>query len=168
MTVPGQFSFSHVYEDEYTVKVSDLPSGAYVKDITYNGISILYDAFRAGREFDQKWLRIVLARNGGSATVGMEDEGNNPLPDLTVVLLPENSRSDGALASALVVGQTNQNGEWSSSLLAPGKYYVIGTEVQVDKSPEGITRLARLRVKAHELQISPGVTSRLKLTPIRG
>ena len=128
MTVPGQFSFNHVYQDEYAVKVSDLPTGAYVKDITYNGRSILYDAFRAGRESGQSSLRIVLARNGGSVTVRMADKDDNPLPDVTVVVWPEISRSDGVLASTMVVGQTDQNGEWSSSILAPGKYFVIGAK----------------------------------------
>ncbi len=166
MTVPGQFAFNHLYEDEYAVKVSDLPTGAYVKDITYNGRSILYDAFRAGRESGQSSLRIVLARNGGSVTVRMADKDDNPLPDVTVVLLPELSRSDGVLASTMVVGQTDQNGEWSSSVLAPGKYFVIGTKAPVDKSPEGISRLTAMRTKAYELQIDSRVSARLVLTPI--
>ena len=166
MTAPGQFSFNHVYEDEYAVKVSDLPTGAYVKDITYNGRSILYDAFRAGRESGQSSLRIVLARNGGSVTVRMADKDDNPLPDVTVVLLPEISRSDGVLASTMVVGQTDQNGEWSSAILAPGKYFVIGTKALVDKSPEGISRLTGMRTKAYELQINSGVPARLVLKPI--
>lgn len=166
MTVPGQFSFNHVYEDEYAVKVSDLPAGAYVKDITYNGRSILYDALRVGRESGQSSLRIVLARDGGSVTVRMADKDDNPLPDVTVVLLPELSRSDGVLASTMVVGQTDQNGEWSSSILAPGKYFVIGTKAPIDKSPEGISRLTGMRTKAYELQINSGVSARLMLTPI--
>jgi hypothetical protein len=164
VAVPGQFAFNHLYEDEYRVSVSDLPSGVYLKDVRFNGRSILYDAFRAGR--DQNSLRIVLARNGGSVAVRMADKDDNPLPDVTVVLLPDSSRSDGELASAMVVGQTDQNGEWSSSLLAPGKYYVIGTEALVDKTPEGIARLSRMRSRAYELQISSGGASRLKLTPI--
>jgi hypothetical protein len=164
VTAPGQFSFDHLYEDEYEVRVTELPADAYVKDVTYNGSSVRYDAFRPGH--GQNWLRVVLTRNGGTATVRTVDKDDKPLPDVTVVLLPDTSRSDGALASMMVVARTDQNGEWSSSLLAPGKYYAIATEGPVDKSPESITRLSQMRSKAYELEISPGVVSRAKLTPI--
>jgi hypothetical protein len=165
MTVPGQFAFNHLFEDEYVLDIGDLPDGAYLKDITHNGKSMLNEAFRAG-SISTQGLRIVLARDGGRVAAKVADNDSNPLPDVAVVLWPQSSRTDEALASAMVVGRTDQNGEWSSPLLAPGKYYAIGAKTPVDKSPESINKLIGLRSKASEVQIPSGGAARLTLTPI--
>jgi len=155
-SIPGQFSLDNVFMDEYSLQITGVPDGAYIKDVTYGGHNVLREPLRPGSAVGEAGLRIVLARDGGSVSAKVADKENKPIADAQVVVMPASVGTEGLLAAAMVSGQTDQNGAWSSALLPPGKYYVIAAQLPVDKTPECIVKLWRSRSNAEEVEIGPG------------
>jgi hypothetical protein len=162
-SIPGPFSLDNVFMDEYSLQITDVPAGVYIKDVTYGGHNVLREPLRPGSAVGEAGLRIVLARDGGSVSAKVADKDSKPIADAQVVVMPASVASEGALAAAMVSGQTDQNGTWSSALLPPGKYYVIATQFPVDKTPECIGKLWRSRNNAEEVEIGPGRTVQVAL-----
>jgi hypothetical protein len=172
LTIPGEFLFPSVMLDDYLVQADGaLPTGVYVKDILYAATSVKNVPFRVGSALGNVDLRIVIARDGGGLTVKTSDEDGNPAPDAGVLIMPSEVRSEAELAATLISGQTDQEGFYAFTNLAPGKYRVLTTNAPVDNMPESInpetiSRLWRARSgKASEVEISPGVVVRLTLKP---
>ena len=166
--VPGQFSFANILVDRYFLDVRRLPENAYLKDITYGGNSIHRQPLDVGASIGAAELRVTLARDGGTLKASVTGKDGVPVPNSSVVLMPIAAPSEAAFAAVLTNGQTNQNGAWTSGMLAPGKYLVLATDALVNNSPESIGRLWRARTRAQEIEVEPNrtVDLALKLTPI--
>lgn len=160
--VPGTFSFDSLLPDEYAVRISGVPAGAYVKDVTYGGQSVLHAPLRPG---SGTAMRITLARDGGRIAAQVADADANPVADAYVVVMPEGVISEVTLADTMVLGRTDQSGAWTSGLLAPGKYVVLARQAPVDRSPECIGQLFRSRGKARSADPGPGATVTVRLEP---
>jgi hypothetical protein len=81
--------------------------------------------------------------------------------------MPEDARSEPELAALRTVGQTDRSGAYSSSALAPGKYYILATTSAVTNwSPETMTKLWRARTKAREVDLAPKAKVQLTLEPV--
>ena len=66
--IPGTFSFPGVLMDDYTVRAFLNAPGLYVKDVTYNGRSVLHDSLRVGSAMGDASLRVVVASDGAPST----------------------------------------------------------------------------------------------------
>jgi hypothetical protein len=162
--VPGQFSFADgLLMDEFQLDFRNVPSGAYIKDISYGGRSILYAPFAVGSAMGEGGLRITLARDGGTIAVRITNKDGNPVVDCSVVLLPDNAASEAILAASYKSGRTGQDGSWSSPVVAPGKYHVLATNDAIDRSPKAIARLWKARTTAREVDLAPGGTASITL-----
>jgi hypothetical protein len=165
-SIPGEFSFPDVWVDEYAVTVSALPRGVYVKDITYGSSSVLHDPLRFGSAIGNAGLRVVLAWNGGFVSMRVADEDGNPAPQTYVYVMPKEVVSEPALSAVYVIGQTDQNGLYSSDTLRPGKYYVLAaTGARIDRTPERIHALWGARSRAKEVDILPSAALEVTLEP---
>ena len=154
--------------DEYSVQILGIPAEAYLKDVTYGGRSILGRPLRPGSEVGNAALRIVLANDGGRVTCRTVDKDDNPIANAAIAVMPTSATSEAELAAAMVTGQTDQNGEWASAQLAPGKYYVTASSTEVDLTPESVAALWRARVsKAKEVEIASGGVAKVTLTPAK-
>jgi hypothetical protein len=166
-SIPGQFSLDNLFMDEYSLQINNVPPGAYIKEVSYGGHTVLREPLRPGSAVGEAGLRIVLARDGGSVSAKVADKDNNPIADAQIVVMPASVTSEGMLAAAMLSGQTDQNGAWSSAIVPPGKYYVITTQLPVDKTPESIGKLWRSRNNAQDVEIGPGATVQVTLAPAR-
>jgi hypothetical protein len=164
-TMPGEFAFPGLLADEYAVSFRGVPPGCYIKDATYNNRSVLYEPLRAGAASADEPLRLVLARDGGKIAVRVADKDNNLVGDATVVLIPADAGNEPSLAASFHSGQTDQNGAWTSGVIAPGKYYAIALTAPVDRSPESIGKLLRSRNRAEEVDLAPNGSSQVTLEP---
>jgi hypothetical protein len=97
-------------------------------------------------------------------TAKVADKDGNPLGDQNVILMPESAGSQAQFAASLVWGQTDQNGIYQSGTLRPGKYLVLATGMTVDRTPQMIGKLAGMRNRAKEIEISPGGSAQVSLT----
>jgi hypothetical protein len=150
--------------DDYNLKILRIPSGAYLKDVVYGGLSTLHEPVRVGKTAGSS-LRILLAHDGGTITLKVADKDNNPVPDCHVVLLPETASSEAALADAMLPGQTDQNGIYNSPTIAPGKYFAIATTSPISRTPETLQNLLRLRDHAQTIDLQPNGASQITLQP---
>jgi hypothetical protein len=164
-SLPGQFSFPGLLQDEYSIQTRGLPDGLYVKDVTYGGQSVLGKALRVGSAMGDAGLRVVVARDGGSVSARVTDKDGKPVGDCSVMLLPAGASSEAALATAMQSGQTDQNGAWTSSTLAPGRYFALASYASIDRSPETIGKLWRARSRAKEIALEPNMTAQVTLEP---
>jgi hypothetical protein len=165
--IPHHFTLP-VSNHGYVISVQRVPAGAYIKDITYGGRSILNEVFQPGAAAAADGLRIVLARDGAYISVRVADMHGNAAADASVIVFPANASSEATMASAMITGQTNAFGTWSSALVGPGKYYVIATTTPTNHSVETIAKLWRTRVGAELVEVDPGATVQVSrvLAPI--
>ncbi len=158
-SIPGEFTVPDLLPDDYELEVMGVPSGNYVKDVTYGGNSIFHRIFRPG---PQK-LRITIGQDGGRIAAQVKDKDGNPVGDTNITILPDSPVSDPEYAALIVSGQTDQLGRYRSGQLAPGKYYVLASAVANDNTPETVANLRRARTKAKEVEVKPGATAQADL-----
>jgi hypothetical protein len=163
--IPGTFSLNSMTTGDYTVYAMFNLPGTYVKDVRYAGQSILYQPLRAG-ENAGTGLSVVLARDGATVSARVTDKDGAPVRDIPVLLLPVDAATPAVVQAAMVTGATDQQGQYTSQTIAPGKYYVVATDSRIDATPECIDRLWRSRNKFTETSIAPNAATQLTLTPV--
>ena len=162
--VPGEFLIPNVFIDDYRVSASVNAPGVYVKDIFYGASSVLNAPVRAGSATD---LRVVLAHDGGSIAVRVADKDGNPVPDIHVAILPVGLQSEAALPGRLVSGETDQDGNYSHGILAPGKYLVLATTMKIDSTFDKVQRLWGARGQAKTVELGPNGNAQVTIEPVR-
>jgi hypothetical protein len=160
VSIPGQFNVPGLFMDDYNLKILRIPAGAYLKDVVYGGFSALHEPVRVGKTAGSS-LRILLAHDGGTVTLKVADKDNKLVPDCHVVLLPETASSEATLADAMLPGQTDQNGIYTSPTIAPGKYFVIATNGPISRTPENLQNLLRLRDHAQIIDLQANGSSQI-------
>ena len=164
-SVPGEFSFPRVLMDDYHINASINAPGVYVKDIVYGTKSVLHSPFRAGTASGD--LRVLLGHDGGSLAVRVADKDGNPVPDLHVAIIPVETPSEAALPESLIVGDTDQDGNFTQAALPPGKYLILATFMKLDRTVERVSRLWRARSHAKTIEIGPKGSVSVTLEPLR-
>ena len=165
--IPGTFSFPGVLMDDYTVWPFLHVPGLYVKDVAYNGRSILNEPLRIGSAMGDASLRVTVARDGATINATVADKDGNPASDMTVVAIDAGVSSEGMLAARLVPGKTDQAGQYTRQSLPPGKYYVMASSDSLDVTPESIGKLWRARNRFTEVELTPFGNIQVTLKPIR-
>jgi hypothetical protein len=164
--IPARFTIEGAFpEDTYAVHAFFYAPGLYVKDVTFSGNSVMYAPFRPGTAMGGAGFRVIMAHDGGTLSVQVNDKDGNPAADLQVIMIPADTRSEGELAARLVKGQTDQLGQYTTQTLPPGKYYVVATEETVYPTPESIGRLWRSRNRYQEVDLPAAGSAQLRLEP---
>jgi hypothetical protein len=164
--IPGEFTFTDgLLSDEYGLDISRVPAELYVKDVTYGDRSILYETMRVGSVAPDAKLKVVLARDGGTASVRVADKDGNPVSDCSVVIMPDGAPDEAAFSRMFKTGKTLQTGMYTSPTLAPGKYFARATTGTVDHSPETVGKLWKARMRAQEVVIAPNGQVSVTLAP---
>lgn len=151
--IPGNFSIPNVLADAYVLDFRGLPSDLYIKEATYAGRSVLAEPLHPGSAVGEAALRIVVARDGGTVAAKVMTK-DAPAADARVLIIPAAVSSEAALPAAIIAGQCDQNGMWTSSRLAPGKYYATALAAPHDNSPESIGALWRNRTQMKEIEVT--------------
>jgi len=149
----GKFVFDRLVADTYELQLKVIPSGAYLKDVTSRGRSLLYRPLAAGSLDD---LRVVLAHDGGRITAQSR-------PQIWVVVAPSSAANETEMADAMVSDRADAAGTWKSPLLPPGKYRVMTSVVPVNRSVDVVGRLWRARSKAPEVEVAPGASVTVRI-----
>jgi hypothetical protein len=165
--IPGQFSFSGLFLDQYHIRISGVPKDCYMKEATYAGNSLFTAPIVPGSVGNSS-MRIMLARDGATIQVKVVDKDKNALPDTSLVILPADIGSPALLADSMIRASTDQNGGYTSDRLAPGKYIVMATDSVIDYSADCIDKLWGLRNKVDPVELAPNgsLSLTLELTSI--
>ena len=165
-SIPGEFAFEGgLLMDEYGLDITGVPTGLYIKDVTYGDRSVLNQSLRVGSAMGNAGLRVTLGRDGGSIAARVADKDGTPVADCTVVILPAAAANEAGLAAALKSGKTYQNGTWAGPTLAPGKYFVLATGETIDRSPETVGKLWKARNRGEAVELAPNGKASVTLTP---
>jgi hypothetical protein len=156
VAIPGDFSIPFVLMDEYEVDVTGMPQGIYVKDILYGTASVKSDVLHVGSAAGNTGLKIILGQDGGNIDARVADKDGIPVGDQSVIIMPQSAGSEAQFAAALIFGQTDQNGVYQSTTLAPGKYLVLATGMTLDRTPERVRQLMGMRNRAQEIELAAG------------
>lgn len=158
--IPGPFSIPALRTVEHLLQPGLGPPNAfpsaYVKDIAYGAASVLHQAFRAG---DAGTLRVTVANDGGFVKVSAPAGAR-------ILIVPGMAATESILAGAMVSGQADQAGNYTSRSLAPGKYTVLATNDPIDQTPECIAAIWRARNRGEEVDIGPNATVTVTLQEV--
>jgi hypothetical protein len=109
-------------------------------------------------------LRVRIGHDGALLNVRTTDADGNAAPNATVIVMPSSFASDADLAARLVIGQADQNGDYASHALMPGKYLVLATgDEPSDLTPDFVSALRGIRNHAREISLDPNATLDLNL-----
>jgi protocatechuate 3,4-dioxygenase beta subunit len=166
-TVPGVFHFPGMLMGDYEVAVLGLPTGQYVKDVTYGGASVLHQPLRLGNAPLNSRLGILIGRDGAVISAQVNDSDGKPVIDAYFYALPAAADSESALAETLAWGQTDRFGQFTTDTLPPGKYYVLAHRSGVGLSAFGIGRLWAARLsQGTEMELGHGGFRQVRLAPV--
>jgi hypothetical protein len=154
--------------DDYHLRVGPLTGRLYLKELLYGNDDVMYAPFRPGSAIAGSVLRVRIGHDGGLLNIRATDADGNPVPNASVIVMPASFGSEADLAARLVTGQADQNGDYASRALMPGKYLVLATtDEPSDLTPEFIAALRAMRNHAREISLEPNATLDLKLQPTR-
>jgi hypothetical protein len=162
--LPGTFSLEGLLLTDYAHRETVNSPGVYIKDVTYGGKSILYEPLRAGAMTADLGVRVVVGRDGGTISARVVDKDGNPQSDLNVICLPAAIASEAMLQMALVTGQTDQQGQYQSHPLRPGKYLLYATTDRINATPEFIDNLWRSRNRFQDVDVAPNGAAQVTIT----
>jgi hypothetical protein len=167
LDIPGTFVIRSVMTDDYHVRTFVNSPSLYIKDVTYGGNSVRDSPLRLGSTISDQTLRIIVGQDGAKLSATVKGSDSAPVPDINIVMVPAESFSDGALAANMVTGKTDQNGQYTSQTLAPGKYYIAATDEAYDASAASIARLSQSHLKFTEVTLAPNGQGQVTLQPLR-
>ena len=123
----GSFQLQNVNPDLYTLSVSSLPDGMYIKSVLVNGVDMQLtgmDLTRGG----MGPIDIVLSPNAGQTTGLVQNAQQQPAANATVVLVPQETERK-TLPQFYRTASTDATGRFSLVNLTPGAYRVYAWEV---------------------------------------
>jgi protocatechuate 3,4-dioxygenase beta subunit len=125
VSAAGTFTLRNETAGDYVVTVSPGMEKGYVKSIKLGNADILNDGFHAGNMPDGEML-VIIGMNPGIIAGVARDESGGPLPNMTVVLLPDEyhrNRFD-LYQSAL----SDAAGKYRFDRVPPGAYRIFAWE----------------------------------------
>ncbi|MCC6857592.1 MAG: carboxypeptidase regulatory-like domain-containing protein [Bryobacterales bacterium] len=164
--IPGRFSLPSLLIDDYAALPRLNAPGLYIKDVSYGGRSVRYEPLRMGSAMSGAGLKILVAQDGATLSARVAQKDGAPVADARVLIMPVTVASEGMLAAALVSGKTDQSGQYTSSTLAPGKYYVAASLEEFDPTPESMGRLWRAHHRFQEVELAPKGSAQVNLEPL--
>jgi hypothetical protein len=164
--IPGPFNMQGIMPDDFQLRTLVNSPGLYIRDVLWNGGSVRYQPVRMGSS-GGSGLRVLVGQDGATLGAVVTTKDGNPAPDIRVVAFPAEITSEGMLAAAMISGQTDQNGNFTSETLAPGKYYVGAVDGAIDYTAGTIGRLWRSRSRFTEIDLSPNVNAQATLEPVQ-
>ena len=123
----GVFQLQNVNPDLYTLSMSGLPDGLYVKGVLVNGVDTQLTGLDLSRGSVGP-IDIVLSPNAGQATGLVQNEQQQPAANVTVVIVPQEAERK-PLVQFYRTASTDATGRFSLVNLTPGAYRVYAWEV---------------------------------------
>ncbi len=150
----GTFEINNVYDRQYSTMLYNLPEGAYVKQVKFNGQDVTHGLIDltsgAGGQ-----LEITLSDKPADLNGVVRSDDGQALQGLDVVLWPQVQDKD-RIAREAKTAVTDQNGGFKIESLAPGKYYLLALESPEPGIHQSPDFLAQFTSQAEEVEISEG------------
>jgi hypothetical protein len=160
VTVPYEGALEHELSGgDYVVDAR--VSGSYIKQITFNGVTypdrLLHLVPGSGGV-----LSFLVAHDGGAIAFSVRDADGNPVPEATILLVPETATDVATIAGSMQSGQTDRDGSFVSETLAPGKYRAVA----LTKYAESMEKLSQAFAASDPIEVSLKATVKATLHPV--
>lgn len=166
--IPGSAAFQGLRLGmEYRISAVLRDPRVYVKDIRYNGLSILAGSFVFGGNGSESALELVAARDAGTITVTVRDERSVEVGGARVFVFRESTRSAAEFAATVVKGETTGAGVYFAESLAPGEYLVLAIEAEMDPSTASVDAVWSQRSRAKKVELPPNGTVSVSINLVR-
>ncbi len=156
VTPSGNFNIERLFQDDYWTGLFGLPAGHYVKEARCGGRNPKLEPVRS----DCGELQFVLGPDGAEVSGQALDSDNHPVTGATVVLAPAVLPETG-LPGLIRTQETDQNGEFKLTSVAPGDYRVLAFTGLVPGEGEYPPFLRKHWTKAIELNATAHGTHRI-------
>lgn len=168
MAIPSEGPFRDaIAPGDYIVDVARMgATDAYVKEVSYDNLKLTDGVLRIVPAANGT-LRVLVAHGAATLTVSVSDIEGKPVPEANVMVIPDSATSSALLSLAMTHGQTDQNGNYTSPPLAPGKYRVLATSQPVRWAlPEDLEKLLLVSFQAKEAELSSQATVQLTVQAV--
>jgi hypothetical protein len=140
----GSFQLKGVAPSKYFIQVNGLPQGTYIKSMRFGG----QDVTRAPLDLTAGGggsLEIVLSAKAADVTGAVLSEKGDPVQGVPVTLWPK-IPDRGSATNGIKTANTDQNGSFKISGLAPGDYYAAAwddiPEAGLAQNPDFLSQFA--------------------------
>jgi hypothetical protein len=164
MPLPGRTVLSERGNGEFAFSARP-PKGFYVKSLTANGIDALHRSAEIIPGVTTT-VRIAIAGDGGFVNVNVLTSDDKPVASSNIHIFPADETSPAILADTRIAGLSSAAGAYSSTTLAPGRYYVLATSSDIDNTPERTALLWEARKKAATVEVKPGASATIRVEPM--
>ncbi len=150
---------------EYTVDVFS-PIDSYPKEMTFNDLKLADGIVRIPPAATGT-LHVLMARGPATLSAAVADSDGKPVPNATVVVIPDSVTTVPALSRIVTHGKTDQNGNYSVRSLPPGKYRVLATPQSVRWDvPEDLEKVLLVMFQAKDIELESKATLQITLGPV--
>lgn len=112
-------------------------------------------------------LHILMAQGTAELSVAVADSEGKPVPNTTVIVVPESVTSVPELSRTHILGLTDQNGNFTTKSLAPGRYRVLATLQTVRwEVPEDLEKVLLVMFQAKDVELDVKAPAQIALVPI--
>lgn len=118
----GEFRLTAISPDLSDIRVTNLPSGYFVKSVIFRGREVSDSGIELGLAASEK-IDIVISPNGATLEGTVSDEEGEPSQGAIVVLVPDPEHRQ--LKSRYYTATAGQNGRFTASGIQPGEYTVV-------------------------------------------
>ncbi len=150
---------------EYAVEIMSL-GDSYLKEITFNGVK-LSDGILRIPPGSGGTLHVLMAHGMSALSLSVADSEGKPVPNASVVVVPESVTTVAALSRDAIHGKADQNGDYSIKSLPPGKYRVLATPQSVRwDAPEDLEKILLVMFQAQDVELASKATLQVTLAPV--
>jgi beta-lactamase regulating signal transducer with metallopeptidase domain len=152
----GAFRFDPAGQGNYSLDVTGLPPNAYVRSVLQGPEDVTRSPVRIASSAAP--LEIDISSHGASINGTLADEHGQPMSGVQVMAWPK-VPNYGSVSHGTKSANTDQNGAFQLTALAPGEYYVAAWEdldidLQTFRSDPDF--LARFNTQAAEVKLDEG------------
>jgi protocatechuate 3,4-dioxygenase beta subunit len=121
----GTFKATGLGPNKYAINFNGLPQGAYVKSVRYAGQDVTHSLLDMSTAANGT-LDVTLSDKAGEVSGAVHNDKGEALPGVQVTLWPKNP--DPGNTTAIKQANSDQNGGFKFTSLAPGDYFVAAWE----------------------------------------
>jgi hypothetical protein len=159
----GTFTLQQVGRDDYRLTVSGMPRNGYVKVARFGATDVLNDGLRLDRQPSVP-MEIVVSTSTGIADGMVQDEKQDPSPNVTVVLIPDVPRRNRL--DLYRTASTDALGHFHVEGVSPGDYRVFAWEDVETGAWQDPDFIRQFEDRGKALRINESGTSNIELKVI--
>jgi hypothetical protein len=108
-----------------------------------------------------------MARGAAALSVSVADGEGKPVPNASVLVLPDSATSPATLSRMAVHGQTDTGGKYAAPSLTPGRYRVLATAAAIRWDvPDDLEKVLLAMFQAKDVELEVKASLQISLVPV--